>query len=194
MTHATRCIAALSVLLLATASINAEQFECISPHGDIGLKVVVDKAVTWSVGYQNAPVIDASELGLTVNDHPLQMLSDTPCSYLREPECTSFIARIPTTWEESKVLAAAVGEYIVMARRHGDRWYVGAMTNAEPREISITLPFLAAGSWKLEYLKDGMNAHRCATDYKRGAMQVTNESSLTISLAPGGGWAGVLEQ
>jgi alpha-glucosidase len=127
-----------------------------------------------------------------VYEAPLQMLSDSPSSYRRDPDCTRFMAQMPTTWDETRVLAGEVGKYILIARRHGNRWFVAAMTNSERRELTVDLSFLGAGTWKLEYIKDGVNAARNATDYHLGNAAVSQRDVLGLTLAPGGGWAGVL--
>ncbi|MCL1973540.1 MAG: glycoside hydrolase family 97 protein, partial [Bacteroidetes bacterium] len=75
-------------------------------------------------------------------DSPLSMLCDNPSNYKKEQECTDFIAQIPTTFDETVVVAAAVGEYIVMARRKGNDWYIGGMTNWTPRDLELDLSFL----------------------------------------------------
>jgi hypothetical protein len=129
-----------------------------------------------------------------IYDSPLQMLSDTPSNYLREPECTRFIARFPTTWHETRLLGGRPGEFIVMARRHQDKWYVAAMTNQQPREFPLPFEFLGEGSWQLDYAQDGVNAARVAIDHQLGRTEVTSDTQLTIQMAPGGGWAGILSR
>ena len=127
-----------------------------------------------------------------IYDAPLQMLADTPSNYLREPECTKFIAGIPTTWHETKVIDGQPGQFILMARRHGDRWYIGAMTNDQPRELKVDLSFLEQGNWQLHVARDGVNAQRVAIDYALDTRSVTSDDTLTLQLATGGGWVGVL--
>lgn len=127
-----------------------------------------------------------------VYEAPLQMLADSPSAYQRDPDCTRFIAQIPTTWDETRVLAGEVGKYIVIARRHGSRWFVAAMTNSERRDLTVDLSFLGAGTWKLDYIKDGVNAERNATDYHLGNASVSQRDVLGLTLSSGGGWAGVL--
>ncbi len=121
----------------------------------------------------------------------LQMLADSPTRYLREDECTRFIASVPTTWDESRVLAAKVGEYFVVARRKGSRWFVGAMTGGNPQQITISLDFLQT-SGLLTGFRDGCNAHRIAVDYQRFLQQVTPADRLTLRLARNGGWCCVV--
>ena len=64
-----------------------------------------------------------------VYEAPLQMLADTPSNYLREPETMQFLGPVPTVWDETRVIDAKLGKYIIVARRKGRDWYVGAMTD-----------------------------------------------------------------
>jgi len=100
-----------------------------------------------------------------------------------------FLAAVPITWDETKALNAKVGEYVTVARKHGDDWYIGAMTNWTPRDFVLDLNFLEAGKYKMTVYADGMNADRYASDYKKQTQEVTNKDSIKIHLAPGGGWA-----
>ncbi len=129
-----------------------------------------------------------------VYESPLQMLCDTPSNYLKDPQCTSFIARMPTTWDETKVLLALPGQCIVIARRHAKKWYLAAMTNGQSRKITVPLFMLGDGTWKLDYIRDGAKARTVATDYELGTMAVSKSTQLSIPLAPGGGWAGIFEK
>lgn len=122
-------------------------------------------------------------------ESPLNMLCDNPSNYMREQECTEFIADIPTVWEETKVLDGKVSEYVAIARKHGGNWYVGALTNWDPREMELDLSFLGDGDYKLELFKDGINADRAACDYKKEVLQVPADRKLKIKMAPGGGYA-----
>jgi alpha-glucosidase len=123
-----------------------------------------------------------------VYESPLQMLADAPSNYRREPESLAFLSRVPVTWDETRVLDAKVGEYILVARRHGAEWYVGAMTSWTPRQLEVDLGFLGDGQWAAEVYRDGPNADRAAVDYVRETQRVTRSQRLRIQLAPGGGW------
>ena len=127
-------------------------------------------------------------------DSPLNMLCDNPSNYKREPECTAFIARIPTVWDETLGLDGKVGEYITMARSSGDEWYVGGLTNWDKRDIIVDLSFLGEGFYEIELFKDGINADRAACDYKRVVMPVPEDRQLKVTLFPGGGFAGRIER
>jgi alpha-glucosidase len=129
-----------------------------------------------------------------VFESPLQMLSDSPSNYMREPEIMEFLAPVPTEWDETKVLDARIADYVVVARRNGRDWYVGAMTDWTPRTLDIDFSFLPDGNFTMEAYQDGVNADRYATDYKKVTMQVTKTTKLKIELAPGGGWAARIHQ
>jgi alpha-glucosidase len=124
-----------------------------------------------------------------VYESPLQMLADSPSNYLREPEAMEFLAAVPTEWDETKVLEGKIGEYVLVARRNGRDWYVGAMTTWTPRELDVDLSFLPEGSFSMDAYQDGVNANRQASDYKKVKSQVSRTTKLKIKLAPGGGWA-----
>ena len=125
-----------------------------------------------------------------VFEAPLQMLSDSPSNYLREPETMEFLAPVPTEWDETKVLDGKIAQYVAVARRNGKDWYVGAMTNWSPRELEIDFSFLPEGNFSLQAYQDGVNADRMGSDYKMVKSQVNRGTKLKIKLAPGGGWAG----
>ncbi len=124
-----------------------------------------------------------------VFESPLQMLSDSPSNYLRELECLAFLSDVPTVWDETRVLSAQVGDWVAVARRRGDEWYVGAMTDWDARELELDLSFLGDGSWTATIFEDGVNASRIATDYRRLERRITSGERVTVQLAPGGGWA-----
>ncbi len=124
-----------------------------------------------------------------VFDSPLGMLSDTPSNYLREPDALDFLAAVPTTWDETKVLDAKIAEYVLVARENGKDWYLGAMTDWTSRDLVVDFSFLPEGTFWIDAYSDGINADRNASDYKREKIQVTKSTKLKIHLAPGGGWA-----
>ena len=126
-----------------------------------------------------------------VYESPLQMLADSPTHYLREPECLEFLAKVPSVWDETHVLEAKIANDILVARRNGVQWWVGAMTDATPRDLTIDCSFLGDGAYALTFYQDGINADRSGNDYKMIKRTVTKADKLAIKLAPGGGWAGV---
>jgi alpha-glucosidase len=129
-----------------------------------------------------------------VFDVPLQMLSDNPTAYRREQECTDFITKVPTTFEETVPLDGKVAEYVAIARKKGDTWFVGAMTNWSPRELTIDFSFLEPGEYKAEVFRDGINADRDATDYVKEVITLKSGDKHKVKLMDGGGWVARLEK
>lgn len=125
-----------------------------------------------------------------VYESPLQMLADSPSHYRNEPECMKFLSAVPTVWDDTIALDAKVSHYVAIARRSGNDWFVGAMTNWEPRELTIKLDFLPAGEYQLDAWNDGINADRNAQDFRSESESVTANSTANIKMAPGGGWVG----
>lgn len=127
-----------------------------------------------------------------VYESPLQMLCDSPSAYYKEPETTGFIAKIPSVWDETKVLDARVGDYVLIARKKDDVWYVGAMTDDTSRELTLDLSFLDSGQYEMEVMEDGINADRFAQDYVHEKLDVSSGDRQKIKLASGGGWAAII--
>jgi alpha-glucosidase len=124
-----------------------------------------------------------------VFEAPFEMLADNPTNYLREQESVSFMTAVPTVFDETVALDGKVGEYVAIARRKGKNWYAGAMTNWTARDLVIDFSFLGPGQFDAEIFRDGINADRQASDYKRELVKVTADTKLAVHLAPGGGWA-----
>ena len=118
-------------------------------------------------------------------DAPLTMLCDSPSNYRQEEECTSFIASIPTVWDETIALQGKIAEFVVIARRSGSKWYVGALGNWDERDLEIDLSRLGIGAKQGEAYVDGVNAHRAARDYRKEKVSVNG--TWKVHLAPGGG-------
>jgi alpha-glucosidase len=129
-----------------------------------------------------------------IYESPLQMLSDSPTNYREDSECTGFIADVPVVWDDTRVLSGKVGEYVSVARKKDNTWYVGAMTNSNARDLEIDLSFLESGDYTIEIFRDGINAERHAEDYKRVTKTVTASDVMNIHLASGGGWIAKIEK
>jgi alpha-glucosidase len=124
-----------------------------------------------------------------VYESPLQMLADSPSTYAREPEILEFLGPVPTVWDQTRVVDARLGDYMVVARRHGRDWYIGAMTDWTARELEVALDFLPEGSFQVDAYEDGANAERWGSDYWRVKSAATRTTRLKLRLAPGGGYA-----
>ena len=131
----------------------------------------------------------AHDLALfVILESPVQMLPDAPSDYYREHECTEFMAQIPVEWDETRVLEAKVGDYVMLARRRGSTWFVGAITDWDRRKFELRLDFLDDGAYAMEAIRDGINADVRAIDYKKENRAVRKGQTLELDLVPGGGW------
>ncbi|MEN3324454.1 glycoside hydrolase family 97 protein [Mariniflexile soesokkakense] len=129
-----------------------------------------------------------------VYEAPLQMMCESPSTYYKEQETVDFINKIPTIWDETKVLHGAVGNYIVVARRKGSVWHVGGMTDDSARNLDIDLSFLGEGSFNMEVFKDGINVDMFAQDYKIETLTVSKNTRVSATMAKGGGWSAIISK
>jgi alpha-glucosidase len=127
-----------------------------------------------------------------VYDSPFQMVSDSPEAYKNADgswaDGAEFIQSVPTSWDETRVLAGDIGQYIVMARRKGDVWYIGAMTNEEGRTLDVPLSFLGQGNYSAHIQQDGADVNHLTTS----DITVDSGKALTLTLAPSGGAVAVI--
>ncbi len=123
-----------------------------------------------------------------VYESPLQLFSGNLSDAVREPALMEFLGKIPTVWDETRILKAQLGKYIIEARRSGENWYIAAMNDWTPMEFSVSLNFLPNGNYLFETATDGINAARNPEDFKLNKTEIASQSSLTIKLAPGGGF------
>ena len=103
-----------------------------------------------------------------------------------------FLGPVPTVWDDTRVLDARIAEYVLVARRNGSDWYLGAMTDWTARDLEADLSFLPPGNFTMSAYQDGVNADRDASDYRKVTSQVNQTTKLKIHLAPGGGWAAMI--
>lgn len=127
-----------------------------------------------------------------VFDAPLTMLCDTPSNYEREQESTDFITAIPTVWDETRVIDGKIGEYIITARRKGNEWWIGGITDWTPRDVTVDVSFIPGiKNARIDAMVDGPNAHRNGRDvtHLRTSSASFDSPVQRIHMAPGGGFA-----
>jgi len=127
-----------------------------------------------------------------IYDAPLQMLCDNPTNYRREPVYIKYISRFPTTWDKTVALEGKIGAFAVVARKNGNNWYIGGMTNWDARKFNIPLNFLDGKKYKIEILKDGINVGKQASDYQIISKEVNKGEMLTVDMSSGGGYTAIL--
>ena len=123
-----------------------------------------------------------------VYENPLQMCVDYPSAYRGETGL-EFLKHVPTTWDKTKVINAKVGDYITIARQHGDEWYVGSMTDWNSRILEIPLDFLGEGDYMAYIFSDGPDADRVPNNVTTLKVLVNAKDTIIAKLAPGGGQA-----
>jgi alpha-glucosidase len=126
-----------------------------------------------------------------VYESPLVMVSDYPEAYEGQPGM-EFIEKVPTVWDDTRVLGGEPAKWIAVARRKGESWYIGAMTNWDARDIALPLDFLGAGEYEALLFADGLDADKNATSLAIEKKRVTAGDKLALHLAPGGGAATIL--
>jgi alpha-glucosidase len=123
-----------------------------------------------------------------VYESPLQTIVENLENYGGLPE-TAFLKNVPTVWDRSVVLDADVGGYLVMARKRGKEWYIGAITDWNPREIRIPLSFLEEGTYSAEIYSDRANIELNPMAVLLRNTTVSGTDVLNAPLGPGGGYA-----
>jgi len=146
-------------------------------------------------GHVMSPGTRAHQLSmLVVYDNPMQFFSGNPSQGYLEPAYMELTGSIPTVWDETHVLDAKVGEWIVTSRRNGDNWYIGGMTDWTARDINLQLDFLDNAGYKATICRDGINADKYASDYVIEHVEVQQHETMKIHMAPGGGFLIKLEK
>jgi alpha-glucosidase len=131
----------------------------------------------------------AQQLALyVIYETPFPMLSDSPRNYENQPGF-QFLKKVPVEWDETRVLLSTPGEDTVIARRHKDDWYLGAMTNWQSRTLDVPLTFLGKGIYTAEMYEDGADAATQPKHLRISTKSVSSKSNLSLQLAPGGGAA-----
>ena len=116
----------------------------------------------------------------------LGMVCDFPEAYENQPGF-DFIKRIPTVWDETKVIGAEISKYITFARRKDSDWYIGTVTNNESRDVTVSLDFLSAGNYLAEIYTDSPECKSNPNLLVKEIRSLTSKDNLNLHLASGGG-------
>ncbi len=150
----------------------------------------------WSDANCSAVGTRAYSMALfTIMETGTQMLADSPTMYYKNPDCTEFITKIPVVWDETHAIEAKMGEYVIIAKRNGDKWYVAGICNGKERvrEFKVPLSFLTDGAHKMTIVTDGFNAGHQAMDYRMETKQVNKNTTLDIRMVRNGGFTAIIE-
>ena len=127
----------------------------------------------------------------------VSILPDTPSSYRGKADLFSILAKLPMTWDETKVLHGKIGKYISIARRAGSSWFIGSSCNESGKTLPLVLDFLEPGqTYKATLFEDGPTSHyiKNKEDYKVKGIEVKQGDVIQAKLAPGGGHCVLIEK
>jgi hypothetical protein len=150
---------------------------------------------TWTAGRPVKTLgTRAQEFAICViYDSPVLSTADKPENYYGQ-DGLEFLKNLPASWDDTQVLDGKIGEFIVSARRQGNRWYAAAITDWNARSVDVPLTFLGRGRYTVTLYEDGPNANTNARDIRTRRLTVTSKDTLSVNLAPGGGFAAVIEK
>jgi hypothetical protein len=150
---------------------------------------------SWSAGRPVKTLgTRAQELAICViYDNPILSMADKPENYSGQ-KGVEFLQNLPTSWDDTRVLDGQIGEFIVSARRKGDTWYIGAITNWDARSVTLPLAFLDKGRYAATLFEDGPEAGTNARDIQKRDVEITVQDSLTIKMVSGGGFTAILKK
>ncbi len=125
-----------------------------------------------------------------IYDSPLTVFCEHPKYVLGQPGA-DFLKIVPTIWDDTRFIGGYPGEYIILAKKSGEKWFVGAMNNSVQRTVKINTSFLPEGKYTLEYWEDAKDANVKPINLNKMSVQVKAGKSLKIQMANGGGYVGV---
>ncbi|HMV11250.1 MAG TPA: glycoside hydrolase family 97 protein [Cyclobacteriaceae bacterium] len=123
-----------------------------------------------------------------VYESPLQLFCGNPSDAWKEKGFMKFLVSFPTTWDETIVLDAKLGDYILVARRKDSEWFIAALGDWTPREFKVDLGFLGEGEFDVTTVMDGINAEKYPADYTINKLSISRKDELNVQMAPGGGY------
>ncbi|MDR0537287.1 MAG: glycoside hydrolase family 97 protein [Tannerellaceae bacterium] len=126
----------------------------------------------------------------------MQMIADSPRRFEENTDCATFIFSVPVVWHETRALAAEAGQYAIVAKRNGNKWWIGGIAgnDVKNRDFTIDLDFLPKGkTYRITSFEDGPNANGQGMDYNIRTMDVGHGDKLEIRMVRNGGWAAVIE-
>ena len=136
----------------------------------------------------------ARQLAMTViYQSPLLVMCDSPVNYNNQAG-VDFLRALPTTWDETVSLGGEIGQYVAIARRSGNRWYLTAMNGDTMSRITLPLNFLGKAKWQLHSFADSLEADAHATEISEITTTVDSKALLPITLLPAGGYAAILSE
>jgi alpha-glucosidase len=134
----------------------------------------------------------AAQLALfVIYNSPVTVACDLPDHYYNQPGA-DFLKIVPTTWDETHVMDASIGEYLLEARRKNNDWFIGGMTDEQSRQFDLPLNFLSEGKYKLTIWQDADDSGKNAEHVSKETKVVTRHDHVKIEMARNGGYVAQL--
>jgi alpha-glucosidase len=136
----------------------------------------------------------AAELSkFVIYESPLTVVCDHPDNILSQPG-SDFLKIVPTTWDDIKFISGYPGDYVAIAKRSGDRWFVGVMNNSIGKTVEMNLSFLPAGNYEAETWSDTKNSDKEPKELKKANISIKSPGTLKVVMAKDGGYVAVIKR
>jgi alpha-glucosidase len=136
----------------------------------------------------------AAELSkFVIYESPLTVVSDHPDHILNQPGA-DFLKIVPTVWDDIKFISGYPGDYIAIAKRSGEKWFVGVMNNSIGKTIDLILDFLPAGDYVSEIWADTKNSDKYPKDLKKAIQSIKSGGIIKVTMSKNGGFVAIIKR
>src|SRR5664279_4323212 len=136
----------------------------------------------------------AAELSkFVIYESPLTVVCDHPDNILNQPG-SDFLKIVPTTWDDIKFISGYPGDYVAIAKRSGDQWFVGVMNNSIGKTVELNMGFLPAGDYEARIWSDTKNSDKEPKELKKDALSIKSPGTFNVTMAKDGGFVAVLKR
>ena len=127
-----------------------------------------------------------------IYESPLTVVCDNPDNILNQPGA-DFLKLVPTVWDDIRFIGGYPGDYVAIAKRSGDRWFIGVMNNSSGKTINLKLDFLSAGDYVIEIWADSKNSDKDPKELMKKMQDVKAGGIIKVTMAKDGGWVGIVK-
>jgi alpha-glucosidase len=136
----------------------------------------------------------AAELSkFVIYESPLTVVCDHPDNILNQPG-SDFLKLVPTTWDDIKFISGYPGDYVAIAKRSGDKWFMGVMNNSIGKTVELNLAFLPEGNYETETWSDTKNSDNEPKELKKAILSIKSPGTLKVTMAKDGGFVAVIKR
>jgi alpha-glucosidase len=133
----------------------------------------------------------AAELSkFVIYESPFTVVCDHPNNIIGKPGA-DFLKIVPTVWNDTKFLGGYPGDWVAIARKNGNDWFIGVMNDTIAKKVTLPATFLGAGNWELEVWSDTGNSGKEPMEIKKSILKIKENDKITVTMAKNGGWVAV---